>query len=437
MIGLKFLASLASVAFIGFAVAPRRLTNDFSWSARVPLLFGIGAVFLTVEMVVFSVVGLKWFAPTLLLAPILLGGVKFWKRERIPAPAGFPIGRSAVPGLAAALLGLLILTYAAGTARITSTDLLLYWGSKGQRFAQVRAFDFAFLAAPDHNPLLVPDYPPLLPCLYAWSALGSSHFPWGAALLTLPLLAALSAWLYWSLARPALGDRRAGEFSAVFVLLLGFGMMESSTAGNAEPVLLFFETAAIALVMFTSAGNPTCELMTSVMLAGAVLAKVEGTTFAALLVGLVWIRGQGTGRNRASLWRLGLFPAAALAGWMMLCAKYGLIDHYGWKHGATLYPEYLPLIVSLLVKNASYEASYLPWVLLLILAIVHRENRIRWMPALLGAGLVAANVGYYLRASTDPAQWVNWSANRVLLSPLLCFFFVAATPARRAGTVSG
>jgi hypothetical protein len=72
----------------------------------------------------------------------------------------------------------------------------------------------------------------------------------------------------------------------------------------------------------------------------------------------------------------------------------------------------------------------------LILGIVHRGNRSRWLPALLGAGLIAANVGYYLRASTDPTQWVYWSANRVLLSPLLCFFFTAATPARRAGTAS-
>ena len=169
MAGLRFLVALAALPLIGRPFLRSAPFDELSPAARWGLAGVAGALALCVEMVVATWVHARWSLWLLLLPPVLAALVPR-RRPRRAAAASASGPASIVVGVALATVG--VVAYAAATARATAGDYVLFWGTKGERFAMARAIDVAFLKDPLHV-LMHPDYPPMLPCLYAWGALAA------------------------------------------------------------------------------------------------------------------------------------------------------------------------------------------------------------------------------------------------------------------------
>jgi len=315
-----------------------------------------------------------------------------------------------------------LVVYAAGTARATSSDLLLFWGTKGQRFAQAGAIDVGFLRQPDHL-LMHSDYPPMLPCLFAWATLTAGRFAWGAALLTLPLFLSLAAISFFGFARPALGLRSASECTALLVALVGFVMIDTFMAGNADPLLAYFEILALSALTFGS-GKAGEDGAAGLGLAGAVLTKVEGTVFAALLIGSFLLFGEGRSRWRRAA-AMGAPAAVALIAWIAFCRKNGLTSIYSLSSQRPATITHLSVVVSGLLREGSYGAAYIPWFVVVVLGFRWRDTASTRMNVAVAVGFLGFVLYMYLTSPTDPRLWIIWSASRLLLTPLVSIFFAA------------
>jgi hypothetical protein len=333
------------------------------------------------------------------------------------------IASGAAPGIAAAAAAVLLFAYAIATARATSTDYLYFWGTKGQDFAAARAIDVAFLAEPDHAPLH-PDYPPLLPSLYALGALAAGRFPWGAALLSAPLFFALMVSAFWGSARRAWGDSAAALRCAFFAALLGFASIASDVAGNAEPPLLFFEALALGILVFGDR-SPKSDFAASIALAGCALTKLEGAFFALAAAGAFALLRRGGSARIGGAVRLVSLPTLALGSWLAFCARHGILYNYKPGTAGPLTLANLPKVAAGVARSASYGVGFLPWIALLIVGAAAGARRESLAPALVAAAIVLINVGYYLHGAQDPTAWIAWSARRTFLTPLLCLAFAA------------
>jgi hypothetical protein len=384
-------------------------------------------------MFLFSLIGIRW-SVSALAVPLLVLSVFGWMRWR-GSRTIVPRSREGTrPALALATLALLLSAYAAGTARATSTDLLLFWGSKAARFAAAGGIDLAFLGDAE-NRFIHPDYPPLQTFLFAWAALVSGRFPWGAALLTMPFFLALAALAFWGLARESLESARAAELTAILTALLSFTCVASLSAGNAEPLLLFFETLALSAIVF-GRGRRSYDVILALGLAGAAWTKIEGAAFAALAVAcFAWLNRRGP----RIWWRLLQVagPAAALlASWLVFAGRHRLLQGYIGETYGPFSMERWRTVLSETAGNAGYGAFYLPWVVVLILWAMRRRNP--------GAGAFLAAAGAfllfvlfsYLREGFDPTAWIRWSAPRLLMTPLLFLFFAGPGDSGQTRSVS-
>jgi hypothetical protein len=315
-----------------------------------------------------------------------------------------------------------LVVYAAGTARATSSDLLLFWGTKGQRFAQAGAIDVEFLRQPDHL-LMHSDYPPMLPCLFAWATLTAGRFAWGAALLTLPLFLGMAAISFFGFARPVLGLRSAAECTALLVALVGFVMIGTLMAGNADPLLAYFEILALSALTLGSS-KAGADVAAGLGLAGAVLTKVEGTVFAALLVSSFLLFGEGRSRWRRAV-GIGTPAAAALTAWMAFCRKNGLASLYSLSSHRPATMTHLSTVVSGVLREGSYGAAYTPWLVVVALGFRWRDTASTRVNLAVATGFLGFVLYIYLTSPTDPRLWIIWSASRLLLTPLVAVFFAA------------
>ncbi len=422
MIGSKFLLAVALVPLVVLPAARLRALRQLDMAGRLSVSAVVAFVGISLEMLVTTWLGIRWSWWLLLLpllaASVLLGRVAMGDR-RGPRALG-PWAKASLPALFVAIAVIGVVAFAAGTARATSSDLLFFWGTKGERFGLAGAIDVPFLRQPEHY-LMHSDYPPLLPLLYAWSTMIAGRFAWGASLLFLPLFLLLTACIFWSYAQSRLAARRAAELTAVLVGLLGYGLTLSFSAGNADGLLLFFEAVALSVLLF-GRGTLTEDIIASVALAGAALTKVEGLAFAMLAVLVFGVVGRRV-RRGAALLRLGGFPAASFLGWYVFCWRNGLVNIY---HPSAFRTQYVDQVVEGISRAAAYESFYLPWFVVggIWLASTQRKRGLR--PALVGVGCVIGMIYFYLDTAVDPTLWIGWSGSRLLLTPLLCFFFAGA-----------
>ena len=247
----------------------------------------------------------------------------------------------------------------------------------------------------------------------------------------MPLFLALAALSFWGLARDELGDGGASELTAILTALLSFACVVSLSAGNAEPPLLLFETLALAGIVF-GRGRRSLDAVVALGLAGAVWTKVEGAAFVALAAALfLWFQRADPGRWKRLL-RISLPAGAFLASWIAWAAHHGILQAY---LGATYGPfsaARWTLVLWRVLQTADYGALYLPWVVLLFLPPLRfRDSDVR---ALLGAaGIYLFFILFsYLHGSFDQTAWIGWSAERLLMTPLLFLFFASAATARKA-----
>jgi len=166
---------------------------NLDWPARVAAAVTCGIVIGTSVMFLQSMIGLRWSVWSLGIPAILcavagiLGTRKFEVRSsnsefRIRT-SKFEIRNSKLAAAGIAVV-ILLLLYGAATGRMTSGDLLYFWGPKGTHFFDARQIDVELLRFP-HYYLMHPDYPPLVPFAYAWSSIFTGGFSlWGAVMLT-------------------------------------------------------------------------------------------------------------------------------------------------------------------------------------------------------------------------------------------------------------
>lgn len=422
MTGFVFLLAFLSLPLLGLVIWRLPSVAALALPARLAVGAAAGAFFLTVAMLSFSLAGIPWSVPLLALLPLASGlfVLFYWSgaRSRFETPERFP---AAALSLAAAAV--LIAAFSAATARGTSMDLLFFWGSKGLHFAKARALDTAFLTFPGHQ-LMHPGYPPLLPLLYAWASLAAGRMAWGASLLTMPLFLVWTILAFRGFSRRPLGERRSAEHTALLAALLAFGFTNSLCAGNAEPVLLLFETITLCALTFGRRG-PDSEWLASLGLAGAVLTKVEGAAFAAAFGAAYLLFSRERHRRFPSLVRLFLAPLLFLGGWLIFIARHGIADSYaGREYGAFSLGHWREVVTGILT-SASFGIAYLPWIALATLVFLGRSRRAS--PFLLAAATYVVFIVFsYLHGESDPREWIHWSASRLLLTPLLILFFGAA-----------
>lgn len=421
MTGLLFLAALASFPLIGYPFA-RWLGPGLPRAARWGLAGAAGPLALCVEMVLATALSVRWSVGLLLLPAVVLAVVP----RRRPA-AGKEKGPAVEPpsAVAGAAVGaiLAVLAYAVATARTTAADYVLFWGGKGARFGLARSIDVDFLRDPLHL-LMHSDYPPMLPCVYAWGTMVAGRFAWGAALLAMPFFLGLTLLTFEGFARPVLGRRRSGEYACVLAALLALLMTTDMVGGDAEPLLLYFETLTLSALLFC--GNRfEGRAAAAIGLAGAVLTKIEGTVFAGfVVVACAVIVASGLKRKAAAL-LLGLPPAAALSGWLVFCSRNRLLDIYRVSGRPRPSATYLHTILTEIFRHALSGWRLVPWLVVAALLVRARPSRPAVAFFLTAAGFVGFIVYMFATATSDPALWISWSAARVLVTPILCAFFGA------------
>jgi hypothetical protein len=354
---------------------------------------------------------------------LVIGGTVMW----LESLAGIPWSRLALAiplCVAAAALGrrwsregarpytiwaiALLAVYGVVTARETNADLLFFWGPKAQRFFMARAIDVGFLKFP-HYYLMHPDYPPLLPLVYAWSSIAAHRFSYfGATFLTpLYLLAAVLA--FRELARKDV-------FAILLAALLAFGFASGRVAGGADPQLLLFEIVALTALTF----RDDSDHIAAIALAGAVFTKVEGAAFAVIVI-------LAFAMTRRSLKRAAIIAAPAiafLASWIAFARNHGLLDSYA-RGGAPMHLDGLGLVLNAAGFEASYRAAYLPWIAVLAPLPLGRNWSRAALPLLVAFGSILSILFFYLH-EPNAVWWIKASAERVLLTPLAALLVASA-----------
>ncbi|HSP33263.1 MAG TPA: hypothetical protein VLU46_02985 [Thermoanaerobaculia bacterium] len=369
--------------------------------------FTTGIVIAGAVMWVESLVHIPWTRAALLIPMVLcaaaavLGG----RTPRLDAR------RSTWPVLAIALIA----AYAAITARATNADLLLFWGPKGQAFYLARGVDVNFLRYPFHY-LMHPDYPPLQPMVYAWCSTAAHRFSDFGALLLTPLYIFAAAHAFRNYAARAIGDGRAAAFATLLAALLAYTSIEAVIAGGADAQLILFEVVALSALTFAD----DATLVAAVALAGAAFTKVEGAVFAIVVVAVFAVLRRDVRRTAI----LAIPPLVLLGSWILFARHEHILDAFKFG-GKPLYLAELPVVLSQSLRQASYQALYVPWIVAAAPLVMAR----RWRPALLpltvAFATIAAAIFFYLHAP-DASWWVASSARRVLLTPLVSLLVAAS-----------
>ena len=222
-------------------------------------------------------------------------------------------------GEGTALCVLAIFTALALSGWITFGDFIFHWGIKGERFALARGVDYDYLAR-GWNWVLHPDYPNLLPELYAVAALMARRFDPSALTLATSLAFALTL----AAAREGLRQGGADRFTrqvglALIALVLGAFGIGYLTAGGADWLLALALAAAVPPLLRPP--DRTGDLQIAVIAAFAAASKIEGVPLAAFLL-LVQAARRIAGERRIDLQtfktmaRLGVPAALVVVPWL-------------------------------------------------------------------------------------------------------------------------
>jgi hypothetical protein len=406
-----FLAYLL-LPLIGIAVWRLDGVRKLAFDGRLAIAGAAGALIVSVIMAVMPVVGLHWSRTRLVIVFVLIVTSSLWGRQRAEGrrqkgeAGGILISAFCLLPSALTFYGLL-------TARETCGDLLFFWGPKGVHFFRAGQIDLRYLFDPN-NFYAHRDYPPLLPLLYAWSNTLSGQFSWWAAVLFTGLcLGGITAIV------------RAGTRSDAAALLtaatLACAFASAHIAGAADPLLLFFEAVAAGALLFID--EPRAQwIVAAIGVAGAVLTKVEGLSFAIAVVIVMLLRSRWL---RVTV----VLPAAVLLGaWLLVIGHYEMFDAYAGQGPIRL--GYLSRVLLSTVRVAGYDAYWIPWIAPLIVIALGNFRRAS-VSLMLAALTLGATVFFYLHGPEDPLSfWVRSSAARVLLTPLLLLLMSAASAVR-------
>lgn len=415
-----FLAMLSYLALplLGIAVWRLDFVRREGLAIRLSIATAAGALLVGIVMGALSVLTIEW-SRTILFAAFALAAAAAWFVAQTPFVAqtllsvpqepqtGVSVQHRRWWSVAIAVPWLLTL-YGTLTARESCGDLQFTWGPKAIKFFRAGGLDPKVL----HTwPQLTVDYPPLQTLLFAWSNTVSHQFSWWAAILLAPplFLAIIAIVRNWS------GNDYC---TLLFAATMAWGFAISYPAGCAEPLLLLFETLVIAALTFLD--DPRAQTFYATLgLAGAVLTKLEGTTFAIAVFLTILIVQRNWQRALISI-----VPAALCIGaWMTFIFRNDLLYMYG---GARMpmYFEALPIVLKTLVKVAKFELYWLPWLVPIVIIALGNVRKAA-VPLSIAVLTTGATIYFYLHYP-DPTWWIESSSPRVLLTPLLALLIAAA-----------
>lgn len=411
-----WLLAMLALPLFGAVVFRLRLVRELDAPARWSLAFAAGAVVLASIMFGMSVAGVHWTRTTILVAlAIVLLAARPSFRGDAPPITSRPLALTLL-----AIVGVLTL-YGILDARETCGDLIYFWGPKGQQFYLAEKIDTGFLAWP-HYSLMHPDYPPLIPEIYAWGSTVAHGFSWWGALLLTPAYLLATTFSFRGLVRQRLGDERAAAYASLLAALLAFGFARGMVAGAGEPPLILFEIIALTALTFHGESRGGIALA-AIALTGVAATKVEGAAFAAIALFAFGI----TRRRLAPAITAALPAAAFLSAWILFARHFQLIDQYG-RAGGKLNLEGLGPVLHFTAIQASYGVWWAPWFAVLAPMAITRRWKPAALPLLVAGGLIASTIYFYLHAAdlTGWLLWIRTSAERVLLAPLACLLVASA-----------
>ncbi|HSP35401.1 MAG TPA: hypothetical protein VLU46_13890 [Thermoanaerobaculia bacterium] len=385
-------------------------------AGRIAIAAAGGALTIAVAMALMSVAHVAWTrtSVTIVFAILAIANIALARRPlSTHHPALSTLG---------SLLFIALTFYGAMTARETCGDLAYFWGPKAVQFHRAGGVSADFLRNPDFYSMH-PDYPPLVPLVYAWSSVFAGKFSWWAAVLTAPLLLAATVALVGATSGDAAG-------ALLVAATLAYAFPVAFAAGGADPALVFFEALAICALVFVR--DPRAQtILAAIGTAGAVWTKIEGTTFAiALVVALVLVRRQW---KRAAA--IAMPAIVLLAGWVVFIVAAGVVDMFAAAGRYPVHPSVLPTVLQLMGSAASYDLFWLPWIAPVVV-IAFGDVRRALFPIAIAILTILAAIYFYVHV-TDPAWWIAASAPRVLLTPLLALDIAAIAASTPSGVSAG
>jgi hypothetical protein len=405
--GLAVLALALALTFLGTRFAALTTPGDTALQRLV-----VGAI---AGMVVFhllatllDLIGLRWsvaslggaLAAALVLALRYGGRLPEAERRRLPSDLGW--------GDETALLSLAVFALVALTLWATTPDFVFHWGVKGHRFFLARGVDYAYLAR-SWGWAIHPDYPNLLPELYAASALAAGRFsPPALMLWSVFFFALLLAAVRETLRGEEPWSRQATI--ALAAVALGAFAIGHRLAGGADWLPALALVAAIPAL--SRPPDAAGDLQIGVIAAFAAAAKVEGVMLAGLLCLVQLVRRPSDSRwpGIGRLLRLGTLPTLVILPWWLQVQRYHL---FGVMSNDRLTGERTRTALAAVLDVLSFPAwhgfSYV--IVLLPLLFLHRSTRpLAWV---LG-GQLAFYLGIYLVSGFDTRFYVLTSFPRLL-----------------------
>jgi hypothetical protein len=401
---LAYIAAYALVPLFGLSLA----SSIDSRSARIGFAFMAGALLLTIEATLFTMLGIRWSILGLSLPLLIASGIVVWRLR-------YSTDKSvcATP-LAIAIVTIAILHFALSiiTTQSINPDYVLFWGTKSVHFAMSRSLDAGYLLSRYAPPRI--DYPPLLPIVQAWGLLFSHQMPWITAVaMSAVWLAAAVPVINW-----LTGSIHATAFwTAAMAASLAF----CGSGGNAEAMLVVYISVGAAAIVARRTS------IAAIAFAGAMLTKEEAlVTIGAILIGVV-IYDRGI--RRAAI--LAASSAAGAFVWFAFQKRFGM--HVGYDRvtlAHTFHWSNLPTIFREAPKSLAAGCWGLSWLIpmaILIYIALKMPRRLKEaIPLLVPVPLLFAFFVYlYLQYESSLAMKMWWILPR-LSQPALSLLILAA-----------
>ncbi|HET9229351.1 MAG TPA: hypothetical protein VFR31_21910 [Thermoanaerobaculia bacterium] len=370
----------------------------------------------------YDFLGVRWNRWNLAIPLLLLAALAFRKRKKTSLELGWGDG--------AALFSLAAFSLFAVTLWNATPDWVYHWGIKAHRFYAFRGVDYEWLAKP-WNWVTHPDYPNLMPELFAGTALIAGGFDAGA----------LMFWTVVFFAMTLLSGREALTGSSVQIgmailgfTLGGFGIAHLMAGAADWMVALAFMAALPALLRPPDRQG---DLEVGIAAAFAAGSKIEGMPLAAVMVAVQVLRRILAERriDFGAALRAGIPTALVAIPWLIRTRNHKLYQTFN--TGETN-PDLWQDIWDGLVRTSSWEGSWGGMtVLLLCLPLLFIPKRTRAVAAVATLQL-AIYIWLYLSAPMDTLFLVLSSFPRLamhLIPAVLMAGVVALTPAlgRSAG----
>ena len=398
-----WVASIVLIAATGLWTWRLGAIRQLDFAGRASVAFVCGTAVTAIVMYAEALANVPWSAAAIAL-PMLVLALFRGRGERTRSRGTWVVAALSLP-----------LVYGVLGARMTIGDLFFFWGPKAQHFFHARTIDVEFLKFP-HYYLMHPDYPPLVPMVWAASSIFADGFTWwGPLLWTIAALIA-ATFAFRGFAAREIGDS-ATMFAALMLAIATFAGGRGQFAGGADPLLLMFEIVALSALTFDRARS--ADLIAAIALAGAAFTKVEGAAFVGtVVIALLLVR-----RFKTTTVAI---PAIILTvSWILFAHHHGIVDAYG-RSGRSFHFEKLGYVLYMSGWKLSYGAYWLPWIAAIAPLSFARSLRGRAaFPLLVAAGTFAYSILFYLN-DPDPLWWIRASVERVMTTTLACLVVASA-----------